>query len=124
MVLYKHREVHKINQSMGVIKMFKNETELGRHFENGMVTIIYGCLRKLGNQEPYFSVTHITTKATKKHTIDKRYHWESCGACMSKEEDMFPQLKDIFDLHLKTYDNENDYHKNVVWKYDLNIICH
>ena len=39
--------------------MFENETEIGRNVENGMITIVYGCLRKLGNQEPYFSVTHI-----------------------------------------------------------------
>ena len=78
---------------------------------------------KLGNQEPYFSVTHITTRATKNHAIDKRCHWESIGACSSVEQKMFPDLNDIFDLNLKTFDYDNDYHRDIVRKYNLNI-CH
>ena len=29
--------------------MFENETEIGRNVENGMIAIVYGCLRKVGN---------------------------------------------------------------------------
>ena len=103
--------------------MFENETEIGRNVENGMITIVYGCLRKLGNQEPYFNVTHITARATKNHAIDKRCHWESIGVCSSVEQKMFPDLNDIFDLNLKTFDYDNDYHRDIVRKYNLNI-CH
>ncbi len=69
------------------------------------------------------SAAMITARATKNHAIDKRCHWESIGVCSSVEQKMFPDLNDIFDLNLKTFDYDNDYHRDIVRKYNLNI-CH
>ena len=65
-------------------------------------------MQKFEGQLPYFSVTHETWKANKKGEIDKRYKepWR-CGYC--GEESVFPELKDLFDYHLRDINGEPMY---------------
>ena len=65
-------------------------------------------MQKFEGQLPYFSVTHETWKANKKGEIDKRYKepWR-CGYC--GEEKAFPELKDLFDYHLRDINGEPMY---------------
>lgn len=81
-----------------------------RKVKNGNVYIIEAHLQKFDNQLPYFSVTHEVWHATKKGEINKRYKepW-CCGACGEDVEKAFPELKDLFDFHLRYINGEPMY---------------
>lgn len=81
-----------------------------RKVKNGSVYIIEAHLQKFEGQLPYFSVTHEAWKANKKGEIDKRYKepWR-CGDCGEDVEKAFPELKDLFDYHLRDIDGEPMY---------------
>ena len=81
-----------------------------RKVRNGNVYIIEAHLQKFDNQLPYFSVTHEVWHATKKGEINKRYKepW-CCGACGEDVEKAFPELKDLFDFHLRDINGEPMY---------------
>lgn len=78
-----------------------------RKVKNGNVYIVEAHLQKFDNQLPYFSVTHEVWHATKKGEINKRYKepW-CCGACGEDVEKAFPELKDLFDFHLRYINGE------------------
>ena len=81
-----------------------------RKVRNGSVYIIEAHLQKFDNQLPYFSVTHETWKANKKGEIDKRHKEPfSCGACDGEVEKAFPELKDLFEFHLRYINGEPMY---------------
>lgn len=81
-----------------------------RKVRNGNVYIIEAHLQKFDNQLPYFSVTHEVWHATKKGEINKRYKEPfSCGACDDEVEKVFPELKDLFDFHLRDINGEPMY---------------
>lgn len=67
-------------------------------------------MQKFDNQLPYFSVTHEVWHATKKGEIDKRYKepWR-CGDCGEDVESVFPELKDLFEFHLRDINGEPMY---------------
>ena len=81
-----------------------------RKVRNGNVYIIKAYLQKFDNQLPYFSVTHEAWKANKKGEIDKRYKepWR-CGDCGEDVESVFPELKDLFEFHLRDINGEPMY---------------
>ena len=81
-----------------------------RKVKNGNVYIIKAYLQKFDNQLPYFSVTHEAWKANKKGEIDKRYKepWR-CGDCGEDVKKAFPELKDLFDYHLRDINGEPMY---------------
>ena len=81
-----------------------------RKVKNGNAYIIKAYLQKLDNQLPYFSVTHEVWHATKKGEIDKRYKepWR-CGDCGEDVESVFPELKDLFEFHLRDINGEPMY---------------
>ena len=81
-----------------------------RKVRNGNVYIIKAYLQKFDNQLPYFSVTHEVWHATKKGEIDKRYKepWR-CGDCGEDVESVFPELKDLFEFHLRDINGEPMY---------------
>ena len=81
-----------------------------RKVKNGNVYIIKAYLQKFDNQLPYFSVTHEAWKANKKGEIDKRYKepWR-CGDCGEDVESVFPELKDLFEFHLRDINGEPMY---------------
>lgn len=81
-----------------------------RKVRNGNVYIVEAHLQKFDNQLPYFSVTHEVWKANKKGEINKRYKepW-CCGACGEDVEKAFPELKDLFDFHLRDINGEPMY---------------
>ena len=81
-----------------------------RKVKNGNVYIIKAYLQKFDNQLPYFSVTHEIWKANKKGEIDKRHKEPfSCGACDDEVEKAFPELKDLFEFHLRDINGEPMY---------------
>ena len=81
-----------------------------RKVRNGNVYIIKAHLQKFEGQLPYFSITHETWKANKKGEIDKRHKEPfSCGACDDEVEKAFPELKDLFDYHLRDINGEPMY---------------
>ena len=81
-----------------------------RTVRNGNVYIIKAHLQKFDNQLPYFSVTHEVWHATKKGEINKRYKEPfSCGACDDEVEKAFPELKDLFEFHLRDINGEPMY---------------
>ena len=81
-----------------------------RKVKNGNVYIVEAHLQKFDNQLPYFSVTHETWKANKKGEIDKRHKEPfSCGACGEDVESVFPELKDLFEFHLRDINGEPMY---------------
>ena len=73
-----------------------------RKVRNGNVYIVEAHLQKFEGQLPYFSITHETWKANKKGEIDKRYKepWR-CGDCGEDVKKAFPELKDLFEFHLR-----------------------
>ena len=81
-----------------------------RKVKNGNVYIIKAYLQKFDNQLPYFSVTHEAWKANKKAEIDKRYKepWR-CADCGEDVESVFPELKDLFEFHLRDINGEPMY---------------
>ena len=81
-----------------------------RKVKNGNVYIIEAHLQKFEGQLPYFSVTHEVWHATKKGEINKRYKepWR-CGACDDEVEKAFPELKDLFEFHLRDINGEPMY---------------
>ena len=81
-----------------------------REVKNGNVYIIEAHLQKFDNQLPYFSVTHEVWHATKKGEINKRYKepWR-CGDCGEDVESVFPELKDLFEFHLRDINGEPMY---------------
>ena len=81
-----------------------------RKVRNGNVYIIEAHLEKFEGQLPYFSITHETWKANKKGEIDKRHKEPfSCGACDDEVESVFPELKDLFEFHLRDINGEPMY---------------
>ena len=81
-----------------------------RKVKNGNVYIIEAHLQKFDNQLPYFSVTHEVWHATKKGEINKRYKepWR-CGDCGEDVKKAFPELKDLFEFHLRDINGEPMY---------------
>lgn len=81
-----------------------------RKVKNGNIYIIEAHLQKFDNQLSYFSVTHEVWHATKKGEIDKRYKepWR-CGDCGEDVESVFPELKDLFEFHLRDINGEPMY---------------
>ena len=81
-----------------------------RKVKNGNVYIVEAHLQKFEGQLPYFSITHETWKANKKGEIDKRYKepWR-CGDCGGDVKKAFPELKDLFDYHLRDINGEPMY---------------
>ena len=78
-----------------------------RTVRNGNVYIIKAHLQKFDNQLPYFSVTHEVWHATKKGEIDKRY--KEPWRCGEDVESVFPELKDLFEFHLRDINGEPMY---------------
>ena len=56
-----------------------------------------------GNVQPYFSVLHKEGRATKSGMLDKRYAICEC-ACSSNVKSIFPELKELFEFHLRHED--------------------
>ena len=81
-----------------------------RKVRNGNVYIVEAHLQKFECQLPYFSITHETWEANKKGEIDKRYKdtWR-CGDCGEDVKKAFPELKDLFDYHLRDINGEPMY---------------
>ena len=81
-----------------------------RKVKNGNVYIVEAHLQKFEGQLPYFSITHETWKANKKGEIDKRYKepWR-CGDCGEDVKKAFPELKDLFEFHLRDINGEPMY---------------
>ena len=76
----------------------------------GNVYIVEACLHKYEGQEPYFSVTHEIWHANKKGEIDKRYKEAWCmGVCGEEVSEVFPELKDLIDFHLRDINGEPMY---------------
>lgn len=85
--------------------MFNNDCKVASKVSNGYQTTVYGQLTQIGEQKPYFSVTHDTWRATRKGERDKRYaNPVSCGACGRETERKFPALSDLFEFHLRDID--------------------
>lgn len=81
-----------------------------RKVKNGNVYIIEAHLQKFEGQLPYFSITHEAWKANKKGEINKRHKEPfSCGACDDEVESVFPELKDLFEFHLRDINGEPMY---------------
>ena len=78
-----------------------------RTVRNGNVYIIKAHLQKFDNQLPYFSITHETWEANKKCEINKRY--KEPWRCGEDVESVFPELKDLFEFHLRDINGEPMY---------------
>ena len=78
-----------------------------RKVRNGNVYIVEAHLQKFEGQLPYFSITHEAWKANKKGEIDKRY--KEPWRCGEDVESVFPELKDLFEFHLRDINGEPMY---------------
>ena len=86
----------------------KTRVNVGKKIRNGKIYEINVNLTKIGDQKPYFSVLQKTTRCTKSGSPDKRYRPCEC-ACSKHVESVFPELKELFEFHLRNEDGSPMY---------------